>query len=418
MKPRRLLLAAFCAASLMSSCSSETQSASTTTTEKPAVQWLPCGDIECARIEVPVDYSDPTGAQVSLAVFRRVAEDGSKASAVFVLPDRRYGDSARLRVERAPLTMGADIRQLNVIAIAPRGSVDSPMPTGSEHLVSTLTVADDVDTVRRELSLRTVSILAWGSGATSAATLKMLNPDVVKTMVLDSPSDPGASQTMLAQKQIDSSESAVVEAMRWCASHISCPMNANVAKELNKFKTALRVGRIDGGANYDTIARAGTAALAAGEPQELFVAIAEAAEGDSQRLLGLGGAAPTIASAYAPCADVSKKAAARMAQMYAANMEKKTRLIHIGAEATVYGFCKDLPESSLTLGKIDADNNAFKSDVLVTIARGDQVVPSYAARMMAKRMEWTYESVYANRHLVVGIDRAITARALQFLMKS
>jgi hypothetical protein len=72
----------------------------------------------------------------------------------------------------------------------------------------------------------------------------------------------------------------------------------------------------------------------------------------------------------------------------------------------------------LTLGKIDADNNAFKSDVLVTIARGDQVVPSYAARMMAKRMEWTYESVYANRHLVVGIDRAITARALQFLMKS
>ena len=418
MKPRRLLLAAFCAAFLVSSCSSETQSASTTTTEKPAVQWLPCGDIECARIEVPVDYADPTGAQVSLAVFRRVAEDGSKASTVFVLPDRRYGDSARLRVERAPLTMGADIRQLNVIAIAPRGSVDSPMPTGSEHLVSTLAVSDDVDTVRRELSLRTVSILAWGNGATSAATLKMLNPDVVKTMVLDSPSDPGASQTMLAQKQIDSSEAAVVEAMRWCASHISCPMNANVAKELNKFKTALRVGRIDGGANYDTIARAGTAALAAGEPQELFVAIAEAVEGDSQRLLGLGGAAPTIASAYAPCADVSKKAAARMAQMYAANMEKKTRLIHIGAEATVYGFCKDLPESSLTLGKIDADNNAFKSDVLVTIARGDQVVPSYAARMMAKRMEWTYESVYANRHLVVGIDRAITARALQFLMKS
>ena len=382
------------------------------------MQWLPCGDIECARVDVPVDYANPSGAQVSLALFRRVAESDSKANTVFVLPDRRYGDSARLRVERAPLTMGADIRLLNVIAIAPRGSVDSPMPAGSEHLVSTLAVADDIDAVRRELSLRTMSILAWGSGATSAATLKMLNPDVVKTMVLDSPSDPGVSQTMLAQKQIDSSEAAVVEAMRWCASHISCPMNANVAKELNKFKTALRVGRINGDANYDTIARAGTAALASGEPQELFVAIAEASEGDSQRLLGLGGAAPTVASAYAPCADVSKKAAARMAQMYAANMAKKTRLIHIGTEAIVYEFCKDLPESSLILGKIDADNNAFKSDVLVTIARGDQVVPSYASRTLAQRMGWTYESVYANRHLVVGIDRAITARALQFLMKS
>jgi hypothetical protein len=70
------------------------------------------------------------------------------------------------------------------------------------------------------------------------------------------------------------------------------------------------------------------------------------------------------------------------------------------------------------LGKIDADSNAYESDVLVLIARGDQVVPPYGARMMAKRMGWTYESVYANRHLVVNIDSAITARALQFLMKS
>jgi hypothetical protein len=72
----------------------------------------------------------------------------------------------------------------------------------------------------------------------------------------------------------------------------------------------------------------------------------------------------------------------------------------------------------LTLGKIDADNNAYNGDVLVLIARGDQVAPPYAARTMSKRIGWKYESVYANRHLVVGIDRAVTARALQFLMKS
>ena len=374
--------------------------------------------IECAKVEVPVDYADPNGPKVSLGVFRRVATSGDVKNTVFLLPDRRYGDSARVLVERAPLTLGAEVQTLNLIGIAPRGSVDSPMPAGSEHLVSTLASSDDVNAVRRELNVRTVSVLAWGSGATTGAVLKMLNPNIVSTMVLDSPSDPGISQTMLAQKQIDSSEAAVVEAMHWCASHISCPMNANVAKELNKFKTALRVGNIAGGANYDTIARAGTAALASGVPQELFVAIASAAEGDSQQLLGLGGAAPTVASAYAPCADVSKKASVRMAQMYAANMAKKTRLIHIGAEAVVYEFCKDLPESTLTVGAIDAEKSAFDSDVLVTIARGDQVVPTFAARGMAKRMGWTYESVYANRHLVVGIDRAITAQALQFLMKS
>ncbi len=415
--PRRLLAMVLCATAVVSSCATDTQSI-TPTTARPALQWTPCGVIECAKVEVPVDYADPNGPKLSLGVFRRVSTSGDVKKTVFLLPDRRYGDSARVLVERAPLTLGAEVQTLNLIGIAPRGSVDSPMPVGSEHLVSTLASSDDVNAVRRELNVRTVSVLAWGSGATTGAVLKMLNPNIVSTMVLDSPSDPGVSQTMLAQKQIDSSETAVVEAMHWCASHISCPMNANVAKELNKFKTALRVGRIAGGANYDTIARAGTAALASGVPQELFVAIASAAEGDSQQLLGLGGAAPTVASAYAPCADVSRKASARIAQMFAANMAKKTRLIHIGAEATVYGFCKDLPESTLTVGEINAKKSAFNSDVLVTIARGDQMVPTFAARGMAKRMGWTYQSVYANRHLVVGIDRAITAQALQFLMKS
>lgn len=419
MMPRRLLALVLCATAVVSSCATDTQlSSRTTSTTKPGLQWTPCGVIECAQVEVPVDYAVPNGPKVSLGVFRRVGTTSDSKKTVFLLPDRRYGDSARVLVERAPLTLGGEVQSMDLIGIAPRGSLDSPMPMGSEHLVSTLASSDDIDAVRRELSLRTMSILAWGSGATSAAVLKMVNPDVVKTMVLDSPSDPGVSQTMLAQKQIDSSEDAVVEAMHWCASHISCPMNANVAKELNKFKTSLRLGRIKGGADYGTIARAGTEALATGAPQELFVAIASASEGDSQQLLGLGGAAPTVASAYAPCADVSKKAAARIAQMYAANMAKKTRLIHIGAEAAVYGFCKDLPESTLTVGAIDAEKSAFDSDVLVTIARGDQVVPPYAARTMAKRMGWTYQSVYVNRHLVVGIDRAITAQALQFLMKS
>lgn len=419
MKPRRLLAVVLCVTAFVASaCSADVQTSATTTPETIELQWKPCGAIECAQLEVPVDYAAPDGPAVSLGLFRRRATTSEESNVVILMPDRHYGDSARVAVERAPLSMGAEVRSLTLIGIAPRGSTDSPMPAGSEHLVSSLAVADDVDAVRRQLSLETVSVLAWGTGATSAAVLKMVNPEVVKTMVLDSPSDPGVSQTMLAQKQIDSSEAAVVEAMHWCASHISCPMNANVAKELNKFKTALRLGRIAGGADYGTIARAGTAALSAGEPQELFVAIAEASAGDSEALLGLGGAAPTVASAYAPCADVSKKAAARIAQMYAANMNAKTRLIHIGAEATVYGFCKDLPESTLTLGKIDAMKSAFNGDVLVTIARGDQVVPPYAARTMAKRMGWSYESVYANRHLVVGIDRAITARALQFLMKS
>ena len=417
MMPRWLLALVFCTTAVVSACASDSLSA-TTTTIAPELQWTPCGVIECATVDVPVDYSLPNGPTVALGVFRRVGTMSDSKNTVIVLPDRNYGDSARVLVERAPLILGAEVQSMNLIGIAPRGSVDSPMPAGSEHLVSTLASSDDVDAVRRQLDEKKISLLAWGTGATTAAVVKMLNPGIVSAMVLDSPSDPGVSQTMLADKQIQSSEAAVVEAMRWCASHISCPMNANVAKELNKFKTALRVGRISGNVDFDLIARAGTAALAAGVPQELFVAIARSLDGSSQELSDLGGLAPNLSAAYAPCADVSRKAAARIVQMYSVNMAQKTRLIHIGAEASVYGLCKDLPESSLQLGKIDADDAAKGGDVLVTIARGDQVVPTFAARNLAKRMGWTYQSVYANRHLVVGIDRAITTQALQLLMKS
>jgi hypothetical protein len=37
---------------------------------------------------------------------------------------------------------------------------------------------------------------------------------------------------------------------------------------------------------------------------------------------------------------------------------------------------------------------------------------------MSKRMGWTYKSVYANRHLVIGVDQAITAQAFEFLETS
>jgi hypothetical protein len=34
---------------------------------------------------------------------------------------------------------------------------------------------------------------------------------------------------------------------------------------------------------------------------------------------------------------------------------------------------------------------------------------------MAKRMSWTYLSVYANRHLVVGFDKAASDAAMEFI---
>ena len=64
---------------------------------------------------------------------------------------------------------------------------------------------------------------------------------------------------------------------------------------------------------------------------------------------------------------------------------------------------------------VKASADASEANVLVTIARGDQVSAPVNARDMAKRLGWKYQSVFANRHLVVGIDRSMTQSAMDFL---
>jgi hypothetical protein len=115
---------------------------------------------------------------------------------------------------------------------------------------------------------------------------------------------------------------------------------------------------------------------------------------------------------------VSTSAAARISSIFAAHAAKKNRHFYMGSEAFTYGFCRDLPATQRPIGSVVPDEKAKNAKVFVTIGRGDPVVPPYVARTMAKRMGWTYRSVYANRHLVIGKDQAITQIAFEFLAES
>jgi hypothetical protein len=178
------------------------------------------------------------------------------------------------------------------------------------------------------------------------------------------------------------------------------------------------LGRLGIGIDFDTIARAATNSIAQGDPQSLFIAINEASEGDGAKLLAMAGPLPTPESSRAACANVSASAAKRIASIFADFAAKKNRHFYMGTEAFTYGFCDNLPATQRPLGEVKAVDGTKDVKVFVTIARGDPVVPPYTPRTMAKRMGWTYESVYANRHLVIGIDQAITAQAFEFLETS
>lgn len=415
---RKAVGAFIVSAFLATGCSASTESSNDTVVDSVStVEWLPCGVIECARIDVPLNPSDIQGATTKVSVYRRVSTRTS-APVLFLLPDRRYGDNARDSVEYAPLHLGSQSRDYTLIAISARGTADSPVVISDVNVLSSLDEMDDVVAVQKALNIKKAAVLGWGTGATTATALVMTFPSRVTAAVLDSPQDPAVSMVRQAERQLESMKLAVETAMRWCASHLSCPSNANVAKALSLFKTNLRLGRLGEGVDFDTIARAATTAIANGDPQSLFVAINKASDGDGAKLLALAGPLPTPDSSLAACANVSTSAAGRISSIFAAHAAKKNRHFYMGSEAATYGFCAGLPATQRPIGSVVPDEKAKDVPVFVSIGRGDPVVPPYVPRTMAKRMGWTYKSVYANRHLVIGKDQAITQTAFEFLAES
>ena len=411
MTVRRSAFALLCAIALSTGIlpTSPVTAAEATTNE---ITWLPCGPIECGKIVVPVTKGLNSSKTFSLSLYRRKATSGSSPRTLLLLPDREYGPVARTLTEKAQLTFGTAITKFNVISVAPRGAVDAVMPVGNETNIGTLDMADDVEAVRTALNIKKVSIIGWGSGATAATALIMQNPAKVQAAVLDTPIDPSTSLVKQAPQHIAATRLGVETAMRWCASHLACPMNANVAKELDLLKTNIRLERVDPSITFQAVARAATRTIVEGHTQELFAAITAANNKDSKPLMVLVGTAPTAAQAYGRCADVSRADAKKIAQAHAAVKPYK---FTIGSEALLYAFCAEIAEAERPLGSIKPAALAKEARVLVNIARGDQVTAPSVVRAMAKKMKWTYAPVYANRHLVIGYDNATTVAAMNFL---
>ena len=395
----------------VAACSSEEVS-SVASAPASDITWLPCGDIECGQIQIPIDHSAASSEKFTLGLYRRTSSVSNDARTLILVPDKKWSTSARDMVEAAVLTYGPRINSFNVVAVAPRGSAASVLPTGAEHNVGTLDIVDDLDMVRRALGQEKVSVIGWGTSATAVTAWVMQRPRDFYSAVVDSPLDPSVSPVKQIRQNIAAGELGVLTAVKWCASHLSCTINANVATGLNLLKTDMRLGRVPADVTNEVIARAAEHALADGNPGVFFNAIAQVMLGSSVRLQALAGVALVQADAYSKCADVSQADAVSIVQAYEAMSDQYFRL---GNTAQLYGFCSAIPAAVRPLGVVKPSAIASEAKVLVTIARGDQMNAPVNAREMAKRMGWKYQSVFANRHLVVGIDRAMTQTAMDFL---
>lgn len=225
--------------------------------------WNDCDGFECATLEVPVDYGDPTGPTLQIAVLRSPATGEARGSLV-VNPGGP--GSSGIEYARATSAIVTDEvrRSFDVVGFDPRGvgasapvecaddaefdaliEVDGTPDTPSEvtalerasallectapveglidHM-STADAARDLDVLRTALGQQRLDYLGVSYGTHLGATYAALFPERVGRFVLDGPlpADLDAEQLTLGQAQ--GFEDSLRRFVEYCAAEGDCPL--------------------------------------------------------------------------------------------------------------------------------------------------------------------------------------------------
>lgn len=215
------------------------------------LDWESCeGDFECASLEVPLNYSEPAGETIDLALLKVPARDDSQGALVVNpggpgAPGTDYAAAAS-RVFREPL-----LRAFDIVGFDPRGTGDSapvdcltddqldiylssdPNPDTAEeevefarlirefgrgcvelsgdkvNHVSTIEAARDMDVLRSALGEDTLTYLGASYGTKLGATYAELFPDRVGRLVLDGAVDVSLDNRQLGLEQAAGFETAL-----------------------------------------------------------------------------------------------------------------------------------------------------------------------------------------------------------------
>ena len=212
--------------------------------------WTACGDHECSRLTVPLDYDRPGGRTIEVAVLRVPAEGQPQGS--LVVNPGGPGAPGTAYAAAAPQVLGdALLDGYDVVGFDPRGTGTSapvdcltdaeldtylasdPSPDDAAEAerfvrlvssigrgcvaddarlaahVSTIEAARDMDVLRSALGQRQLDYLGKSYGTALGATYAELFPDQVGRFVLDGALDVALSSRQLSLGQAEGFETAL-----------------------------------------------------------------------------------------------------------------------------------------------------------------------------------------------------------------
>lgn len=233
------------------------------------VSWAACGDHggECATIKVPVDYANPSGPTLDLAIGRLKALNPAKRIGVLIVhpggPDasginpfilrnaipaesalRQYFDLVsvdprgvarsnpiqcdRDLVEQMPVTYPADESEYEAwLAYNAKLSQNCRERTGPvfDH-VDTTSAARDVDAIRAALGERQISFFAISYGTQVGQQYAELFPRNLRAMAIDSNMDHSITSAFrYLQTTTEDFEGSFKAFVTWCGETQACPLN-------------------------------------------------------------------------------------------------------------------------------------------------------------------------------------------------
>src|SRR5688572_14854479 len=97
------------------------------------VDWRACGGgFECGRVDVPVDYQDPSGPTLELALVRNPADDPAQRIGTLLVNPGGPGASGVRRVERGFRISDEVAARFDIVGFDPRGvGASSPIACGA-----------------------------------------------------------------------------------------------------------------------------------------------------------------------------------------------------------------------------------------------------------------------------------------------
>lgn len=245
------------------------------------VSWSDCHEeMECATVSAPLNWAEPAGETIELALVRHLASSSKKLGSLFVNPGGPGGSGVDFVVDSLDYAVsGAVKKNYDVIGFDPRGvgastpvvCVDSAAQmdeflfgtldsdrastdwfaqresasaefaqgclerTGNllAH-VDTISAAHDLDMLRAVVGDRQLNYLGYSYGTLLGAVYAENFPDNVGRMVLDGALDPSSTSFEVNLNQSIGFENALRAYLTDCLELEECPFSGSVDEAMNE----------------------------------------------------------------------------------------------------------------------------------------------------------------------------------------